>query len=84
MNQKKNDPYLIIERKIDWDELLSTLKKFYSYNGKRSIPVKNLVLLLLFKHYRNCSDVEIVETLAGSLSMQKALNITFLRKITFG
>ena len=74
----ENDPYLLIERKIEWDELLDKLKKNYSYEGKQSIPVKNLVLLLLFKHYNACSDVEIVELLAGSLPMQKALNITFM------
>ena len=74
----ENDPYIKIERNIDWENLLFELRKYYSYEGKCSIPVKNLVLLLLFKHYNNCSDVEIVEMLAGSLPMQKALNITFM------
>lgn len=74
----ENDPYVKIEKNTDWEDLLFELKKFYSYEGKCSIPVKNLVLLLLFKHYNNCSDVEIIEMLAGSLPMQKALNITFM------
>jgi len=74
----ENDPHLIIANKIDWDELLSELKVYYSTLGTYSVPVKNLVLLLLFKHYHTCSDVEIVEMLAGSLPMQKALNITFM------
>lgn len=74
----ENDPYLLMERKIDWEQLLDELRKNYSYEGKPSMPVKNLVLLLLFKHYNACSDVEIIEALAGSLPMQKALNITFM------
>ena len=73
-----NDPYLMIECMIDWEDLLPDLRKLYHIRGKASIPVKNLVLLLLYKHYDNCSDVEIVEKLAGSLPMQKALNITFM------
>ena len=73
----ENDPHLLIANKIDWDDLLFNLKVYYSSRGVYSIPVKNLVLLLLFKHYHSCSDVEIVEMLAGSLPMQKALNITF-------
>ncbi len=73
----ENDPHLIIANKINWDELLFALRKYYSRIGTNSMPVKNLVLLLLFKHYHSASDVEIIEMLAGSLPMQKALDISF-------
>jgi Transposase domain (DUF772) len=54
------------------------LGRFYSEEqGRPSIPVKNMVLLLMFKHFEQLSDRELVQQISCNLAMQKAMNISF-------
>lgn len=75
---KDTHPYMRLANEIEWFDLLDKLGQFYSENrGRPSIPVKNMVLLLMFKHFEQLSDRELVEQVSCNMAMQKALNISF-------
>ena len=65
-------------REIPWGELLNALGEFYSDdNGRPSIPVKNMVFLLLVKHREGYSDRELADRIKVDMALQKALDIPF-------
>jgi len=71
-------PYVRLANEIDWFEILQGLGRFYSEEqGRPSIPVKNMVLLLMFKHFEQLSDRELVQQISCNMAMQKAMNISF-------
>ena len=71
-------PYVRLANEIEWFDLLDALGKFYSEGrGRPSIPVKNMILLLMFKHFEQLSDRELVGQIGCNMAMQKALNISF-------
>lgn len=71
-------PYVSLSRELDWDEIVLQLSEFYCEDiGRPGTPIKNMVLLLMFKHLDGYSDRELIEMIAGSMPMQKALNIPF-------
>ena len=72
-------PYIRLEKSIDWDCIFEKFKEYYNTRiGRIAKSVKNMILLLLFKHLENISDEDVVIRLSTDLAMQKALNITFL------
>lgn len=71
-------PYVRLANEIEWFDLLDGLGRFYSEGrGRPSIPVKNMILLLMFKHFEQLSDRELVAQVSCNMAMQKALNISF-------
>ena len=70
--------YMKLVRFLNWDELLEKFREYYSLKGRYSVPVKNMIILLLVKHLLNISDDELIHRLSVDLALQKALNITFL------
>lgn len=76
--------YLRIVAAIDWDRLLDQLADLYDRErGRRSKPVKAMVILLIIKHLAGLADEEVVECLKMNLALQKACNLTFLRAQRF-
>jgi len=70
--------YLRLRDAIGWEKVLGELESSYSENeGRPSIPLKNMVILLLIKHLEQLSDRALIEKLSGSMPMQKALNIAY-------
>ena len=75
---RESHPYVRLGNEIEWFDLLDNLGKNYTEGrGRPSIPVKNMVLLLMFKHLEQLSDRELVTQLSCNMAMQKALNISF-------
>lgn len=75
---KATHPYVRLSNEVEWFDLLDGLGKFYSEGrGRPSIPVKNMILLLMFKHFEQLSDRELVAQISCNMAMQKSLNISF-------
>lgn len=75
---KDTHPYVRLSNEVEWFDLLDGLGKFYSEDrGRPSIPVKSMILLLMFKHFEQLSDRELVAQIGCNMAMQKALNISF-------
>jgi IS5 family transposase len=56
------DPLIVLSEHIPWDELESSLKKYYSKSkGRPSKPIRLMVGLLLLKQLKNLSDEVVVE-----------------------
>jgi transposase, IS5 family len=70
--------YLRLRDALDRERIFKELGEEYEESkGRPSKPVMNMILLLLIKHMEGLSDRELMEKLAGSLPMQKALNLTY-------
>ncbi len=75
---QETHPYIVLMKELPWDELLDQFAEYYTDdNGRPSIPVKNMIFLLLVKHREGYSDRELTDRIKVDIVLQKALNILF-------
>ncbi|MDD3013668.1 MAG: transposase [Candidatus Gastranaerophilales bacterium] len=73
----KNHLFVKIADNFNWDKVLGELKKFYcSNNGRSTISTRLKVGLLIAKHLKKWSDVEVTEQLRENLYLQYLCDIS--------
>lgn len=73
----KNHLFAKIADNFNWDKVLGELKKFYcSNNGRPTVSTRLKVGLLIAKHLKKWSDVEVTEQLKENLYLQYLCDIS--------
>lgn len=69
--------YVRLEKLINWENLYSQMRTFYSPIGRPSKEVKAMILLLMVKHMENLSDAKLLAQLRDNVPLQAACNLDF-------